>query len=310
MLRWTGFFLLACAAWAQAPPPASSTSDTGKLDVIVSATMASVTPIAGANVTWVGPDNQSHTGVTGADGHLRVSDLAPGAYRINVRAAGYMPLAVRSPIISPAYVPAGNTTTVYVTMTPTGAIGGTVVDEEGKPVPGAIVVAHAEPNREKTATADAQGRYLIADLEPRRTVPSGWMVKAYVPAERMIELGKGFEPAYSENVAVRPEATADVDLQLRSTPIFHIRGRVADKPDTGGAFVQIKECGAPGEEDSPASRTAVANDGSFDIPALRPGAYCLAFQVAQGLDYKYQSEILVEVIRDRDLDQVELKARP
>lgn len=309
MFRWTGLFLIACTAlWAQNAP------GTGKIDLTVSTDGAGRNPIPGANVTWTGPDNQSHTGVTAADGHLRLANLTPGVYRVQVRAAGYTG-AFRGPGVSPAYVVADNTAVLYATMIPLGAIRGTVTGEDGNPVAGAVVAVApaglpASPRSQRTATTDAEGHYLIADLSPAGPggARGGWDMKAYLPLQRAGELGKTFEPAYSENIAIQPGSTQTVGLQLRSAPSFHIRGRVADKPAAEGA-VSIRECDGGAQDDS-ASYISVASDGSFDAGGLIPGAYCLAFEVAQGSYYKLQSSIFVGVIHDRDLDQVELKAQP
>ena len=74
-----------------------------------------------------------------------------------------------------------------------------------------------------------------------------------------------------------------------------------------GAFVSIQNCSKDAEDKS-ATRTAVAKDGSFDAAGFIPGAYCLTFEVPQGTDYKQQSYRVAATIRDRDVDQVQVKA--
>jgi hypothetical protein len=316
MLRLASFFLIACAMLsAQTPAP-----PTGKLDLEVMTAAADQKPIAGASVNWIGPDNTSHTDLTGKDGHLRLSGLVPGVYTIRgVSAAGYSN-AVRGSAVGPVYVPADNTAVIQSLMIPNGAIEGTVVDEDSKPISGAIVVAHSypldSPGLERldsvgTAVTGPEGRYLIPDRAPQGSTSAfvshlGGIVMAYLPVERAIELGKGFEPAYSDKVVVHPGLTETVDIQLHSRPTFHIRGLISGKARTEGTFVSIQNC-SKGTEDKSAMRTAVAKDGSFDAAGFIPGAYCLTFEVAQGTDYKPQSYGFA-TSSDHDVDQVQLKA--
>ncbi len=320
MLRLTIVFVLIICVMLPAQTPAPAT---GKLDLAVMTAAADQKPIAGASVTWVGLDNTSHTDLTGKDGHLRLSGLIPGVYRLRgISAAGYSN-ALRAAVGGPVYVPADNTAVLQSLMVPNGAIGGTVVDEDGKPVSGAIVVVHSHgyplprPGQERldslgTAVTDSEGRYLIPDRAAVGSSaafgsPLGGVVMAYLPVERAIELGKGFEPAYAERVVVHPGATEKVDMQLHSSPAFHIRGLVSGKAATEGTFVSIQNC-SEGAEDELATRTKVAKDGSFDAAGFIPGAYCLTFEVPQGTDYKQQSYRVAATISDRDVDQVQVKA--
>src|SRR5262249_17492058 len=159
-------------------------------------------------------------------------------------------------------------------------IEGTVVDEQGKPVSGAVVVVHRyplpPPGLEKQdsvgiATTNSEGRYLIPDRVPEGTAALGprasWIAGAYLPVERPIQLNKGFEPAYSEQFSVRSGSTERIDLQLHTSPTFHIRGSVSPNPGTERAFVSLQRCGIS-TEDNMATRTTLANDGTFDAAGL------------------------------------------
>jgi Carboxypeptidase regulatory-like domain len=307
MLRLTSFSLLACViAAAQTPAPA-----TGKLDLDVMT--AERKPISGANVNWVGPDKRSHTDLTGEDGHLRLFGLAPGVYRLGkIVAAGYS--GAHSNPGGSFYIPADNTAVLHATMVPNAAIGGTVTDESGMPIPDAVVVVYrlAAPNvvmREAVGTAatNSAGRYLIPDLPPGAAV--SLVARAYVPLEHAVEIGRGFEPAYSASFTVRAGLTENIDVRLLAGPTFHIRGSVSAMPENEGALVFIKDCGNRAEDNS-AMRTTVNKNGSFDAGGLVPGTYCLVFEVAQGTEYKPRSDNFVATIDDRDVEHVQMTAKP
>jgi len=310
MLRSTVLFLLAGAMLpAQTPAPTF-----GKLDLTVSIKGSDRTPIAGARVNWVGPDNTLHTDMTGEDGHLRLSDLPPGVYRLReIAAMGYT--GAPSNPMSAFYTAAGNTAVLSAAMIPSAAIAGFVVDEDGKPIPGAIVVAHgavSDPPQTRdtgiTATADAEGHYLIN--APATAFPvTQSVVTAYLPIERASDLGKGFSPGNSPAFSLRSGVTENINVRLRSSPIFHLRGSVAPKPESERASVSVQGCGA-GADFQAGTRIVVMDDGTFDAAGLVPGTYCVAFEVAQGTGYHRRSDIQVVTIRDRDLDQVQLTPRP
>ena len=226
MLRLAVCLFAGAMLWAQTPAPA-----TAKLDLTVRTKFGHQEPIAGVSVTWIGPDNENHSDVTGADGHLRLTGLVPGVYRIRgIEAVGYTSTAPYP--LSAFYIPAGDTAVLAAAMIPDGGIAGTVVDEEGKPIPGAIVIAGAEPGlppRDSVGTAatSAEGRYLIS--VHAAGLPSRWAVTAYLPIERARELGKGFEPASSGVLEVKPGVATSIDLRLHSSSTFHLRGRVLAK---------------------------------------------------------------------------------
>lgn len=308
MCRLTVLFALGSAMLgAQTRAPA-----TGKLDLDVM-TGGDRKPIAGASVNWFGPDKRSHIDLTGEDGHLRLFGLTPGVYRLGkIVAAGYS--EARSNPGGSFYVVAGNTEVLHATMIPLEAVGGSVTDENGMPVSGAVVVLHrlSAPNvvlRESlgSATTNTEGRYLIRDLAPDAAV--GMAVRAYVPLEHAIDGGQRFEPAYSAMFTIHAGLTENIDVRLHSSRTFHIRGSVVARAEGGGAFVAVKDCGNTAEDNS-VMRTAVARDGSFDAAGLVPGTYCLVFEVAQGTEYKSRSDNFVATIADRDVAQLQLTAKP
>jgi len=86
-----------------------------------------------------------------------------------------------------------------------GAIRGTVTDQQGAVVPGArVVVKSLDTNVQVNLTTNSAGFYLAPEL-----VPGNYSV--YVLAE-------GFSPLTVNNVAVKPNDVATVDMQLKLGP--------------------------------------------------------------------------------------------
>ena len=300
MLRLPVLLWLGCAMLMAQIPAAT----TGRLDLEVGTRDRK--PVGGARVIWAGPDKQLHEDRTGADGQLHLSGLAPGVYGLKISAPGYT-VAIAPATV--AYVLAGNVAVVNAVMIPNGTIRGTVTGDDGKPIPGAVI-ALARPSG-RGAQSGVEAAVTGADGQYQGDLPGGnWVAKAYLPLQRSIELGRGFEPAYSASFNLRPGATQNIDFRLRSSPTFHIRGRIAaGKPEAEGAFILIQDC-SPGADTDSGARVPLARDGSLDVPALLPGTYCLTLETAQGTGVKHLSEAAIATITDRDVEGLEITPRP
>jgi hypothetical protein len=114
-------------------------SQTGSLDFRVITTGNA--PVAGASVTLEGPDGRTHSGATERDGHLRLTNLAPGVYEFTAFSApGY----VRNPrnFLADVFIHEGHTREFQFELQPAPKLQGTLVDEQGNPIAGAAVLAY------------------------------------------------------------------------------------------------------------------------------------------------------------------------
>ena len=102
---------------------------------------------------------------------------------------------------------------------PTGSIAGTVRDEDGDPIPGALVLVASPLGHRYTAETDALGRYRIADVPPGRYVPVAGKRGFVDGPEQTCFAGLCFKDA----VSVRPGAQAGgFDLTLSPLPPLSI----------------------------------------------------------------------------------------
>ncbi|WP_394825288.1 carboxypeptidase regulatory-like domain-containing protein [Pendulispora albinea] len=107
---------------------------------------------------------------TDLDGLFAVNELAPGPARLVVRAQGYAPADLRVAVAKQG----GNRPTALgrVELKAEGAVSGTVVDAQNRPVQGARIARDQVPTYlavgvtpRGIAVADAQGRFRLGELE-------------------------------------------------------------------------------------------------------------------------------------------------
>jgi hypothetical protein len=302
MLRRIALVLLAAAPLnAQAPAPT-----TGSFDFQLSSDNGKT--VVGASVTIKHRDGKTFSGKTGPDGHLRLADLPTGGYNILAfDAPGYR--RSHGSYSDDFQIRGGRKSELSFRLKPIGTIQGTVTDDAGKPIAGATVLALAggklvlKEDRKiyATASTDSQGRYLLSpSIAPSSFVtttadPFPLIVKAFVSREQALKTSQ----AYIPGVADATQAEQLVDLSLRRTPTFHIRGRVTGVPVTPESpMISISDCSESPEKSRNAS-VALQGDGSFDAAGITPGFYCVEFA---------RSRPLRVTVTDRDTDQVELAA--
>jgi hypothetical protein len=92
--------------------------------------------------------------------------------------------------------------TIAFVVSGTGSIAGAVTDPQGATIPNATVTAtNAESKQGRSATSDAEGKYLIANLTPGRYSVS-------------VSASAGFNNWVQENVPVAADAVTTVDISL------------------------------------------------------------------------------------------------
>jgi hypothetical protein len=222
----------------------------------------------------------------------------------------------------------GQTQSIGIAMRPaqraTGAISGTVVDENGTPVAQVMVLAIGEfapPNAIKmpmsigSRPTDEGGRFridglpaqafLVAAMPPRPFIRNG---AAPAPIDQPI-YGVTYYPgvasrAQAQTVSVAADGEQAIFIELVRQQPFHIRGTVSGTSGRSPAGLQIMLQQTMGSSSSTRGVGFVQQDGTFDVGEIVPGSYGLQVRVSMDPDAEFAARD-IEVV-DRDLDDVAL----
>ncbi|KRC39978.1 hypothetical protein ASE15_19280 [Oerskovia sp. Root22] len=162
------------------------------------------TGVPGAVVTFTGPGGATGSAVTGADGTYRFDQLPTGPYTVSVAPpAGFTVDGTGARAVT---VGSDDVTGVDFALARPGAIGGTVTDDQGAPVPGAEVLVSG-PDGDVPLTTDDAGTYFVDGLPPgdytiALTVPEGYTAGG--PVESAVTLTSAGESRLDQDFAVTP----------------------------------------------------------------------------------------------------------
>ncbi|HZN60300.1 MAG TPA: carboxypeptidase-like regulatory domain-containing protein [Planctomycetota bacterium] len=270
--------------------PALATGFTVTVKVTDSETLA---PIADANVRLdpapdspaggsAAPDTQDRSGMTDSRGAFEAKGIVDGNYILVVSAKGY----ITAISLKPVELTSGGKHELAVALDPGGSISGRVLDQSGKPVPGAIVQPDVSADTVDTSDeqlvmvlkmrvpANVEGRYVLDGLPAR---------KDYVVRASHTD----FAPASAGDVTIAAREGVE-DLNIVLLRGGSIAGRVIDDGSRGVAGVKVwaivdssreERFIAPGETigDDPRRMPDARTDaeGTFRIEHLPPGGYGL-----------------------------------
>jgi protocatechuate 3,4-dioxygenase beta subunit len=320
------FFILLFAAAIAAGQPAQKPGSVEGL-VVNSATKS---PVGKAAVTLHNAAKGfAYAAVADDAGRFQFPSVEPGAnYTITAEAPGFTQEPARH--ARPFTVAEDRKVTgIAASLLPGGAVSGKVIDADGDPVSGIQIqlLAYGYESGARqlgiggSGETDDRGEYRLSLLAPGRYyVLSNTRERQPDPPGRMhrsqpdSDYPATFYPAALDISGATPidlppgGEVGGIDLRLQKIPLFHIRGKVAASPEgsqnmRAGLFMARCE---PGERGiiSGTWNTIVSMDGTFDVPHVAPGSYCVTAQVNR--DFAYQTV----TVSDRDLDNVTLTLAP
>ncbi|NTX10382.1 carboxypeptidase regulatory-like domain-containing protein [Myxococcus sp. CA056] len=292
--------------WQQAQVPSQDVRLVMKRGASVEGTVETTdgAPLPAIQVSLVedGKDSAGTTeAVTDARGSFSLRGIAPGRYSLRaIRNRGGPPRASLSVVLVGA-----ETKTVTLRLEPGLSLSGLVVDEAGKPMPGAEIHAYvpsedgARPrffhhgrspfHDASSAITDEQGRFTLEHLSPTPCRLSVRKEGYQLIAEPL----QGDESARSRTPQVIAAAgSTNVKLVLRYQG--GIRGRLVREDRTPITRFEVNE------------EFFREPDGTFHIPVEEPGRTWLTLE-APGLA-RVLREVHVEPGQDTDLGDVVLKA--
>ena len=255
-------------------------------------------PVAGASIalrrrptTGGSPSGETRpdaVAVTDASGRFELRDLGPGKFDLLASAATFVPARV------PGVDIGGGTEAVdlgSVRLDRGLRIAGTVVDEEGLPLPGARVEISGprfqfldDADESSRATSDARGHFAFVDRA--------------AGTYRLRARSSGFLAA--ESGRLEPPLETPVVLVMRRG-IVVLRGRVVDGQGHPVAAASVLADPARGDTKLRASSD---EEGDFELVGLAAGKYWLAIE-AEGFRRNH-SNVMVQVVPGADLTPVEV----
>jgi Carboxypeptidase regulatory-like domain len=190
------------------------------------------------------------SGISDDGGRFKLDNLAPGKYGLSGSRTGYVSESrfnTRSQTIKLG--PGQHLSDILIKLTPQGIVAGSVLDEDGDPIPYVQVILYRERGSrtqmrpDQASNADAEGHFVLTGLTPGR-----YYVAAYQFQQRTLNR----EPQESYVLTYYPDsldaATAvaldilpgtelrSVEIRLRKARTFRISGKVVNWPADSRAF--------------------------------------------------------------------------
>jgi len=239
-------------------------------------------PLRKAHVLLEGEKNR-YAVVSGNEGKFRFEGLEPGDYTLEAQRTGFLD-SNDEPEIGLA---AGeHVKDVVIKMTPQGVIAGHVVDEDGDPVPGLIVKA--------ARTIHVNGQPLVLGTGPGYTNKEGYFLVGELQAGRYYlsvepdrherEVWQPGHPGTEEQFVPTDDlvprdiasgaALRNVEIHIRKTAVFRIRGRVSNPPKDPVGIRLVN----PDGDFRPNDPQARPQDGAFEFAGIPPGNFVLSFE--------------------------------
>ena len=284
------------------------------------------------------PGGFPRTAITNRDGVYEIDGIAPGEYRVSAGKPGYVVVdfGQRRAFERGKLVPVkgGETTDgVDITLQPSGAVSGRVVDENGDPVEGIQVrllrTIFLAGRRQLFPVGDVgarntndQGRYrlygvppgqyaIVASLSDRPGDPGNVLLP---PGYQATYFPGRLRPAEARFVTIDlGEEIDNADITLGRGSGATIRGTVVDsqgKPAAAGIVVGTSQrSGGVGAEPT---LVHSSSDGTFEVRDLPPGEYVLQVNKGGGpgdvnLGREPQFAARFVSVADADVDGVNIR---
>jgi hypothetical protein len=239
----------------------------------------------------------TYTALTNPSGEFRFDSLQPASCMASAEAEGYN--FPPGGVVKMFPVASGEQKSgIEISLAPFGVITGKVVDENGEPVVQVSVMAmtyvynnlHRTLQQIGSGGTDDRGIYRIFDVPAGRyylavnaqllPTPSPH-VHSLLPEEgyaRVFYPGVADVTQTSLHTLKAGEQWTGADFKLRKQHTYHIRGRVDPSSQVmraGGPMVEYAQCNGDTMMGANTQNAIAGQDGSFDIPGLVPGNYCL-----------------------------------
>lgn len=287
-------------------------------------------PLKGALVRLSNPgdqDREQHTIAvrSKADGVFELKNVPAGKYRLSVSRNGYFEVQYgqnkpSDPGATFTLVAGQRMSDITLKLGRAGVITGHVVDEDGEPIPEALVVAlrtqyekgHKELQPRTFSQSNDLGEFRLHGLAPGR-----YYVSAEIPSWRHVEgerefsgedkaaVEKGYtkmyypgytDPAKGSAIAVKEgEEIPAIDFFMKEVNVYRVRGKVINQATKGGVRNGIIQTRARNQHNywvSYGAESTLKPGGSFEIANVPAGEYTVVVMLFdEGKNYMTQQDV-------------------
>lgn len=277
---------------------------------------------------------KTFTAITDGNGEFHIDKIEPGDYYLKAVHAGfadgkYKPDDGRSKDGKIHFAASEAVKGIVFHLVPQGAVSGKVVDEDGDPVPGAMVTAlsggHAAGSQlmpADTSPANDRGEFRLGKLPPGSYYLSAGVMRmdfmaAAAPAQptdgspEMNYVTTYFPGTVDTGAATKIDVAAGADLtgftiKLRKSRVVRVKGQAlaADGAPLKGGQVMLTSPSSLGSM----QMSALHADGTFEIANVQPGKYMLMSVQINGGQPTMQMQSLV--VPEEGVSGVKLQALP
>ncbi|HSY93615.1 MAG TPA: carboxypeptidase-like regulatory domain-containing protein [Candidatus Binatus sp.] len=281
-------------------------------------------------------ENVAYSVTTDAEGKFNISDIKPGPYRLSAEHSGFFLVdqklrTIRSETLT---LRSGDALSDFILrMQPAGVITGKVLDRDGDPMPSVTVTATRCPagsgqsHPHGFGHTNDQGEYRMANLQPGRYCIAALSTRddsdetAEPDPKEATKKNKRPERSYTTYypgssdrnqavpIEVRPGDELSVNINMVFGPTFRVRGSVANLPgaaDVDAEILLISKDASVWHDSY--SAPEIKKDGSFEVRAVPPGLYYLAFKSSS--DASSSTAVQTVEVVDSDVENVRVSAVP
>ena len=308
---------------AQTPPVPASVSGVVTNSVTGEPVLRAHVAVRGMGSPSPDTPPQSYGALTNQEGKFTIAPLPAGRYVVSVERVGFvMPINSNSQgRLADITLAAGDKKEdLKLTLTPTGAIVGRVLDSAGEPVPSAMVQVEGNNDNQNVST-DEQGRYRAGGLRPGKyrvhATPPGSPFPAEIRTDgtEIVHYSATYYPESLDRASARRVevgAAADVngvDIRLIRTAVLSVTGKVDGMP--GGKARANLMVMREGEQGASSANAMVKQDGSFKISPIDPGKYTItALVYGPSPQHNLQSPPVEIEVAGANVEHIELRLIP